>query len=155
MSVTALDAAADLEDAAAQSVLRDLVVDQVTFTAAAIVGCLDGGEGCDPDLMAALTAPRSYADLWAMVLLLADCADKAQVTEACGINPGLAAANARRMAEARHQVAEYAWLRDGGVIKSEAAGRTGVRSPSKASERETAYQRGKRQQREEAEASAA
>ncbi len=153
MTVTARDAAPSLEEAeAAHAVLGDLTVDSVRFTAAALAGCLDGGEDADPDLMTVLTAPRSYADLWAMVLLLADCADGAQVAEACGINPGLAVANARRMAEARHQVAEYAWLRAGGVIPSEAAGRTGVVSPSKASERETAY---RKQQREGEAANAA
>ena len=145
MTVTNLGTAADREDEDAHAVLPEMVVDQVKFTAAALAGCLGNGEDCDTDLMTVLTAPRSYADLWAMVLLLADCADPARVTQACGMNPGLAAANAKRMAEARHQIAEYAWLRDCGVIPSEAARRTGVVSASKASERETGY---RKQQRE-------
>jgi hypothetical protein len=152
VTVTSLDAAADVAADEASAVLGDLVLDGVKFTAAALVGALGGGSGHDPELMAFLTAPRSYKDVWAMVLLLADCADKTAVAKGCGINPGLAAANAKRMAEARHKAREYAWLRDGNVIPDVAAERVGVTSEAGRSEYETAYRAGKKPQREGSEA---
>lgn len=121
-------------------VLGDMVVDQVRFTTAALAGVMDGGNGDDPDLVAWLTAGRSYAELHAMVLLLADCADRAKVTQACGVNPGLAAGNARRSCEAHWQALEYAWLRGGGVIPESAAERAGVKSATRAAVYEQAYQ---------------
>jgi hypothetical protein len=147
VTITSLDTAADREHDEAAAVLGDLVLDGVKFTAAAIVGALDGGEGNDPELMAFLTAPRSYKDVWAMVLLLGDCADKTRAAQVLGINPGLAAANAKRMAEARHKAREYAWLRDGKVIPEAAVARVGVTSEAGRSEYETAYQNEKRQRR--------
>jgi hypothetical protein len=149
MTVTSLEAAADLVADDAAAVLGDLVLDGVKFTAAALVGALDGGSDHDPELMAFLTAPRSYKDVWAMVLLLADCADKTAVAKGCGINPGLAAANAKRMAEARHTAAEYAHLRDGGVIPADAARRVGLKPGPRHGEYETAYRAARNQQREE------
>ena len=145
MTVTSLDAAADLAADEAASVLADQIVDSVKFTAAALAGALDGGAGGDAELLASLTAPRSYRDLWAMVLLLADCADKAKTAAACGINPGLAAANAKRMAEARHKQAEYIGLRVGGVSPEAAGERVGLVSTFSFSEYEAAYQQQKRQ----------
>lgn len=147
VTVTSLDAAADREQDESCAVLGDMVLDGVKFTAAALVGALDGGSDHDPDLMAFLTAPRSYKDVWAMCLLLADCADNTAVARGCGINPGLAAANAKRMAEARHKAREYAWLRDGKVIPEVAAERVGVTSEAGRSEYETSYQHEKRQQK--------
>lgn len=150
MSVTSLETAADRERDETASVLGDLVLDSVRFTAAALAGCLSGGEGDDTELARSLTAGRSYAELHALVFLLGDCADPAAVTRACGINPGLAAANAKRIAEARHKASEYAHLRDGGVIPELAAARVGVTGEKRVSELEAAYQAGKKQQREEA-----
>jgi hypothetical protein len=150
MTVTSLDAAADREHDEASAVLADLVLDSVRFPVAALIGALDGGEGTDGELVRSLIAGRSYAELRSMLLLACDCGDKAKATEGCGINPGLAAANARRMAEARHKAAEYRWLREGGVIPELAAARAGVESGAGISEYETAYQRDKRQRQEAA-----
>lgn len=147
MSVTSLDAAADREQDEAVSVLADLVVDSIRFPVAALIGALDGGDGTDAELVRSLIAGRSYGELRSMLLLACDVADKARAAEGCGINPGLAAANARRMAEARHKAAEYAWLRDGRVIPEVAAARVGVTSEAGRSEYETAYQHEKRQQK--------
>jgi hypothetical protein len=147
VTITSLDTAADLAADEARAVLPDLIVEQVKFTAAALVGALDGGESADAELVEFLTAPRSYRDVWAMVLLLADIADKAKAAEVFGINPGLAAANAKRMAEARHKAREYAHLRDGNVIPEAAAERVGVTSEAGRSEYETAYRAGKTRQR--------
>lgn len=147
MTVTSLDAAADREQDEAVSVLADLVVDSIRFPVAALIGALDGGDGADAELVRSLIAGRSYGELRSMLLLACDVADKARAAEGCGINPGLAAANARRMAEARHKAAEYAWLRDGRVIPEVAAARVGVTSEAGRSEYETAYQHEKRQQK--------
>jgi hypothetical protein len=149
LTVTSLDAAADRDRDETGAALGDMVLDSVRFTAAALAGALDGGEGDDTELARSLTAGRSYAELHAMVLLLGDCADPAAVTRACGINPGLAAANAKRIAEARHKAAEYGWLRDGGVIQELAAERVGVTGGQRVSELEAAYRAGKNQRREE------
>jgi hypothetical protein len=147
VTVTSLDAAADREHGEASAVLGDLVVDSIRFPVAALIGALDGGDGTDTELVRSLIAGRSYAELRAMVLLLADCADSARVTEACGVNPGLAAANARRMAEARHKQAEYAWLRDGGVCPEVAAQRCDIKGAGSRSEAETAFRTGKPRRR--------
>lgn len=154
MTVTSLDAAADRDRDESRSVLGDMVLESVKFACSALTGTLGGGEKDDPELAASLIAARSYAELRAMVLLLADCADTAKVLRACGINPGLAAGNAKRMAEARHRAAEYAWLRDGGVISADAAARVGVNTAPGVSEYESAYRADKRQ-REGQETSAA
>jgi hypothetical protein len=147
MTVTSLDAAAGREHGEAAAVLADLVVDSIRFPVAALIGALDGGGGNDSDLVRSLLAGRSYAELRSMLLLACDCADKARAAEGCGINPGLAAANARRMAEARHKQAEYAWLRDGGVCPEVAAQRCDIKGAGSRSEAETAFRTGKPRRR--------
>lgn len=134
------------------AVLAEMVVDSVRSSAAALAGVLNSGDGDDPELSRFLLSGRSYAELRAMVLLLADCADPEKVTQACGVNPWLAAGNARRISEARHRVAEYAWLRDGGVIPEEAARRSGIRGSRQREQYEQAYRAARDQQREEASA---
>jgi hypothetical protein len=150
MTVTSLEAASDLAADDASAVLGEMVVDSVRFPVAALIGALDGGSGADAELIGSLVAGRSYAELRSMLLLACDVADKAKAAKGCGINPGLAAANAKRMAEARHKAREYAWLRDGNVIPDVAAERVGVTSEAGRSEYETAYQHGKRQREESA-----
>jgi hypothetical protein len=152
VTVTSLDAPADLAADEARAALPELVIDQVKFTAAALAGTLHGGDGDDPEVVRSLTFGRSYAELHALVLLLADCADTVKVARACGINPGLAAGNAKRMAEARHAAAEYAHLRDGGVIPEAAARRVGLKPGPRHGEYETAYRAARKTQREDGEA---
>ena len=56
------------------------------------------------------------------------------------------------ISEARHRAAEYAWLRDGGVIPEEAARRSGIRGSRQREQYEQAYRAARDQQREEASA---
>jgi hypothetical protein len=150
MTVTSLDAAADREHDEASAVLGDLVLDSVRYAVAGLAGAMNGGEGHDPELVRSLLNGRSYAELRAMVLLLADCADYAKVTEACGVSPGLAAGNAKRIADAAYWQQEYRHLRDHGVSKELAADRCGFGSVASRSEAETAYQTGQKRQRRSA-----
>ena len=149
MTVTSLEAAADLAADEAAAVLGEMVVDSVRFPVAALIGALDGGSGDDAELIGSLVAGRSYAELRSMLLLACDVADKAKAAKGCGINPGLAAANAKRMAEARHTAAEYAHLRDGGVIPEAAARRVGLKPGPRHGEYETAYRTARNQQQQE------
>jgi hypothetical protein len=147
MTVTSLEAAADLAADEASAVLGDLVLDGVRYATAGLAGAMGGGGDCDPELVRHLLAGRSYAELRAMVLLLADCADTGAVTEACGVSPVLAAGNAKRIAEARYWQAEYRHLRDHGLSPELAADRCGITSRSAGIEAETAYRTGKPRQR--------
>ena len=128
----------------------EALVDAVRYAAAALAGLLDSGHGEDPGTVRHVLSPFGHGELQALVLLLADCADKAKITAACGINPGLAAGNARRIAEAQHRAAEYAWLRDGRVSKYDAAERLGIKGKAGACEYENAYQAARGRQEGEA-----
>jgi len=147
MTVTSLESAADLAADEAAAVLGDLILDQVRYATASLAGAMDGGEGHDPELVRSLLAGRSYRELRAMVLLLADCADYGKVTQACGVSPGLAAGNSKRIAEAAYWQGEYRHLRDHGVSRELAADRCGFTSVASRSEAETAYQTGQKRQR--------
>lgn len=129
------------DSAGGEPVLAGVAVDQVREPSATLAGLMDAGNGDDAWMIRQTIAGRSYAELQAMALLLADCADPAKITRACGISPGTAAANARRKAEASHRRQEYAWLRDGGVVPEFAAQRVGVTAQQRISELEASYQK--------------
>jgi hypothetical protein len=120
---------------------EDALIDAVRPVAAALAECLDAGNGGDAEAVAAILGPLGLTPVQAaLVLLLADCASKTRIQAVCAMNPGLAAANAKRAEEAEHRAAEYAWLRDGGVCPDEAARRCGIRGKPRQGEYESAYQ---------------